>query len=91
MPPRKKSNPVVTEQEVEMAADEFIDLTEDELAEQIEGYADIPASVRAEMALGRRASWEQQRRIEVADAPAEPDGEPLADMSEDGTDAPVQE
>jgi hypothetical protein len=88
---RRKSNPTVVEQEAEAMADEFVDLTEDELAAQIEGYADIPASVRAEMALGRRASWEQQRRIEAADAPAEPDGEPLADMPEDGTDAPVQE
>jgi hypothetical protein len=83
MAPRRKTADAVETTETEMVAEEgFVDLTDEELAAQIEGYADLPQSVKNELAFGRRASWETQQRIAALaalEAPAEePASEPAA-------------
>jgi hypothetical protein len=56
---------MIAEAEAEVG---FVDLTDDELAAQIDGYADLPQSVKNEMAYGRRASWEMAQRLAAAAA-----------------------
>lgn len=79
MAPRKRTVDAAGALETEMATDTmveegFVDLTDEQLAEQIDGYADLPQSVKNELALGRRSSWEQEKRIAALfalEAPAE--------------------